>query len=133
MDKINFGTTYRIQLKPNADMKNTQLKKFVSQFQNHLYSNANSNTGTVRVSVRKRLDNRVEQGIKRLGFDVYQKFGTQKKLVTDASGIKSIQEFERHNIPTSKMDDFIKEQLNAVNYTWVGKQNPKKPKIAFQD
>lgn len=114
MDKISFGTTYRIQLKPNADNKNAALKKLASQFQNHLYSNANSNAGTVRISVRKRLDNRVEQGIKRLGFDVYQKF-------------------DRHNIPTSKMDDFIKEQLNAANYSWVGKQNPKKPKIAFQD
>ena len=89
--------------------KKDMLKKFASKYQNVLYPNGNN--GNVRISVRKKLDGKIESLLKRLGFDVFQKF-------------------ERHNVPktefehsgVSKLDLYIKDELEKANYKQFGKQ-----------
>jgi len=100
-----FGSTYRIPLVEQniSSAKRETLKKFVSKYQNYLYPNGNQ--GSVRVSIRKRLDESFEQKLRQIGFKVFQRF-------------------ERHNVPktNSRMDDYIKEELKTGNYRQFGKQ-----------
>jgi len=84
-----------------SSAKRKALKKMASQCQNVLFPNGNQ--GNVRVSIRKRLDEGFEQKLKRIGFKVFQKF-------------------EKHNIPKSRMDNYIKEELKSGNYRQLGKQ-----------
>ena len=63
------------------------------------------NQGNVRVSIRKRLDEKFEQKLRQLGFKIYQKF-------------------EKHNIPKTngRIDEYIKSELKNNNYKQYGKQ-----------
>ena len=80
MTQISFTSTYRIPLIEQgiSVTKRENLKKMASKYQNVMYPNGNQ--GNVRVSIRKRLDEKFEQKLRQLSFRVYQKF-------------------ERHNIP----------------------------------
>lgn len=105
MTEISFKSTYRIPLVEQniSSAKREALKKVANQYQNVLYPTGNC--GFVRVSIRKRLDNRFESELKQLGFKVFQKF-------------------DRHNVPKTdgQMDCYIKECLDSRNYQQVGKQ-----------
>ena len=89
--------------------KRENLKKVVSQYQNVLIPS--SNTGNIRISIRKRLDVGFEKELQCIGVKIYQKF-------------------DRHNIPkndrleddTLLIDAFIKEKLNTGDYVQKGKQ-----------
>ena len=104
-NNTTFGSTYRIPLVEQniSSAKREALKKMASKYQNVLFPNGNQ--GYVRVSIRKRLDERFEQQLRQLGFKVFQKF-------------------EKHNVPktNNKMDDYIKEELKNGNYKQYGKQ-----------
>lgn len=111
---ISFKSTYRIPLSgPHmSDSKRETLKKIVSQYQNVIIPDNKS--GNVRISIRKKLDERLEQELSKSGIKVYQKF-------------------DRHNIRKSnyidgipEIDSYIKEQLNTGNYKQVGKQKNNK-------
>lgn len=103
-NSTSFCSTYRIPLVEQniSSAKRETLKKLASKYQNVLYPNGNQ--GNVRVSIRKRLDERFEQKLKQIGFKVFQKF-------------------ERHNVPKTngKMDNYIKEELINGNYKQFGK------------
>ena len=105
MYNISFGSTYRIPLVEQniTQGKREALKKMASRYQNILYPTGNQ--GSVRVSIRKRLDQGFEQKLRQLGFKVFQKF-------------------ERHNVPKTagNMDKYIKESLDSRNYKQFGKQ-----------
>ena len=104
-NQTQFQSTYRIPLVEQniTSAKREALKKMASKYQNVLYPNGSQ--GNVRVSIRKRLDERFEQKLRQLGFKVFQRF-------------------ERHNIPktSDKMDNYIKEELKNGNYRQFGKQ-----------
>lgn len=104
MTQISFTSTYRIPLVEQgiSSAKRENLKKMASKYQNVMYPNGNQ--GNVRVSIRKRLDEKFEQKLRQLGFKVYQKF-------------------ERHNIPKTNgtMDEYIKTELKNNNYKQYGK------------
>lgn len=104
-NQTSFSSTYRIPLVEQniSSAKREALKKMASKYQNVLYPSGNQ--GNVRVSIRKRLDEKFEQKIRQLGFKVFQKF-------------------ERHNIPKTneRMDNYIKEELKSGNYRQFGKQ-----------
>ena len=104
-NNVNFTSTYRIPLVEQnvTSAKRESLKKFASKYQNVLYPNGNQ--GSVRVSIRKRLDVGFEQKIKQIGFKVFQKF-------------------ERHNVPktNSQMDNYIRESIKNGSYKQYGKQ-----------
>ena len=105
MYNISFGSTYRIPLVEQniTQGKREALKKLASRYQNVLYPTRNQ--GSVRVSIRKRLDQGFEQKLRQIGFKVFQKF-------------------ERHNVPKTagNMDKYIKESLDSRNYKQFGKQ-----------
>lgn len=110
MNEISFTSTYRIPLVEQGitHAKRDLLKKTVSKYQNFIFPKGNN--GFVRVSIRKRLDEKFEQSIKVLGFKVFQKF-------------------KRHNVPKtldendfSKLDLYIKDELKERNYQQFGKQ-----------
>ena len=105
MYNISFGSTYRIPLVEQniTQGKRDALKKMASRYQNVLYPTGNQ--GSVRVSIRKRLDQGFEQKLRQIGFKVFQKF-------------------ERHNVPKTagNMDKYIKESLDSRNYKQFGKQ-----------
>ena len=104
-NNTTFGSTYRVPLVEQgiSSAKRENLKKMVSNYQNYRYPNGNQ--GSVRVSIRKRLDQGFEQKLRQLGFKVFQKF-------------------ERHNVPKTdnRMDNYIREELKAGNYRQFGKQ-----------
>ena len=109
MQQISFGSTYRINLYGigMTNQKRASLKKFVSNYQNYLYPNKE---GFVRLSVRKRNDEKVEAALARMG-------------------IKEYQIFSAHNVPKAEiegsnrtMDSYIKTQLGKREYTQRGKQ-----------
>ena len=104
-NNINFSSTYRIPLVELnvSSAKRDGLKKMVSGYQNFLYPKGNQ--GSVRLSIRKRLDDDFEQKLRQLGFKVYQKF-------------------EKHNIPKTgnRLDNYIKSELSIGNYKQFGKQ-----------
>ena len=114
MEKISFKSTYRIPLiEANITQgKRDKLKDMASKYQNVLFPQGNN--GYVRVSIRKRLDEKFEQKLKQIGFKVFQKF-------------------ERHNVPkttieemnTTKLDLYINDALKSRNYKQYGKQMPK--------
>ena len=105
MSQISFTSTYRIPLVEQnvTSAKREALKKMASRYQNVLYPNGNQ--GSVRVSIRKRLDEKFEQKLRQMGFKVYQKF-------------------DKHNVPKTngKMDEYIKAELKSGNYKQYGKQ-----------
>ena len=105
MPQISFTSTYRIPLIEQniTSAKRDALKKMASKYQNVLYPNGNQ--GNVRVSMRKRLDEKFEQKLRQIGFKVYQKF-------------------EKHNIPktNNRIDEYIKSELKSGNYKQYGKQ-----------
>ena len=105
MYNISFGSTYRIPLVEQniTQGKREALKKMASRYQNVLYPTGNQ--GSVRVSIRKRLDQGFEQKLRQIGFKVFQKF-------------------ERHNVPKTagNMDKYIKESLDSRSYKQFGKQ-----------
>ena len=111
MTEISFGSTYRVPLVEQniTPAKREALKKVAKGYQNVLYPKGNN--GYVRISIRKRLDNRFEQKLRQIGFKVFQKF-------------------DRHNVPKTegKMDAYIKEELDTRNYQQFGKQMKAKPK-----
>ena len=74
-----------------------------SKYQNVMCPSGNQ--GNVRVSIRKRLDEKFEQKLRQLGFKIYQKF-------------------EKHNIPKTngRIDEYIKSELKNNNYKQYGKQ-----------
>ena len=111
MRDIPFGSTYRIPItQPGINSaKKGALKMMVSKYQNVLYPNGNN--GNVRVSVRQRLDNDFEQKLKRLGFKIFQKFERNNVPKT---------EFENSGV--SKLDLYIKGELDKGNYKQFGKQ-----------
>jgi hypothetical protein len=111
MQGISFGSTYRIPLtQPGmGTAKKDLLKKIASQYQNVLYPSGNS--GNVRVSIRKRLDNRFEQEIRQVGIKTYQKFDRHNVPKTN---------FENSGVP--KLDLYIKDELAHGNYRQFGKQ-----------
>ena len=117
MNEITFGSTDRIPLVERniTQARRDGLKKMVSAYQNVLYPKGNN--GYVRVSIRKRLDERFEQKLHQMGFKVFQKF-------------------EKHNVPktqigdsgVSKLDVYIKDELIKRNYKQFGKQIAKRPR-----
>ena len=111
MQEISFTSTYRIPLiQPGiGPAKKDSAKKMVSMYQNVLYPNGNS--GNIRVSIRKKLDNNFEQKLRQLGFKIYQKFDRHNVPKT---------EFENSGI--SKLDIYIKEALERADYKQFGKQ-----------
>lgn len=113
MQEITFGSTYRIPLTQigAGKAKKDKLKTIASKYQNVLFPNGN--TGYVRVSIRKRLDSRFEQEIKKFGIKVYQKFDKHNVPKTG---------FEYSGVP--KLDLYIKDALENGNYKQFGK--PKK-------
>ena len=102
---LSFTSTYRIPLVAQniSTAKRDALKKMASMYQNVLYPNGNQ--GSVRVSIRKRLDEGFEQKLRQIGFKVFQKF-------------------ERHNVPKTndKMDSYIRRELKKGEYKQFGKQ-----------
>ena len=111
MEQVTFKSTYRIPLVEQniTPGKRQALKKMASRYQNVLFPKGEN--GHVRVSIRKKLDDGFEQKLKQIGFRVFQKF-------------------ERHNVPksefensgVSKLDLYIKNELNQKNYKQFGKQ-----------
>ena len=110
MNEISFKSTYRIPLIEQGinPAKRESIKKLCSKYQNVLFPKGNN--GFVRISIRKRLDEKFEQKIKQLGFKVFQKF-------------------ERHNVPKTaidnnltKLDIYINEALKNREYKQFGKQ-----------
>lgn len=101
ISEVSFGSTYRIPItQPGINKpKKAALRKFIKQFQNYLIPS--SDTGYIRLSVRKRLDERVEAGLKSMGFSSYQKF-------------------DRHNIHKKNIDQFIKDAINAGTFKVIG-------------
>lgn len=108
MSEISFTSTYKIPLVEQniSRAKRQALKDMASKYQNVLYPTGEQ--GSVRVSIRKRLDEGFEQKLRQIGFKVYQKF-------------------ERHNIPKTdgQMDEYIKEESKCGNYRQFGKQRVK--------
>ena len=114
MQKISFGSTYRIPLTEQHmnQAKRENLKKVVSQYQNVLVPS--SNTGNIRISIRKRLDDRFEKELQSIGVKIYQKFdrhNIDKKAIADDG--------------TLLIDSFIKEKLIEGDYIQKGKQKEK--------
>lgn len=111
MNDVTFGSTYRIPLvQPGiGSAKKEALKKAVSIYQNVLYPSGNQ--GCVRVSVRKRLDEGLEQKIRMLGFKIYQKFEKHNVAKTN---------FEESGV--SKLDLYINKALKRAEYIQYGKQ-----------
>lgn len=111
MTEVSFGSTYRIPLVEQniSPAKREALKKAAKGYQNVLYPKGNN--GYMRISIRKRLDDRFEQKLRQIGFKVFQKF-------------------DRHNVPKTDgmMDTYIKEQLDTRNYQQFGKQMKAKQK-----
>ena len=105
MTEISFKSTYSIPLtEQNVTVaKRELLKKMASKYQNVMYPKGND--GNVRVSIRKRLDNKFLQNLKGIGFRVFKVF-------------------ERHNVPKTagKMDGYIRQELKSGNYKQYGKQ-----------
>ena len=110
MGEISFTSTYRIPLVEQGitKAKREALKEMSTKYQNSLFPKGNN--GFVRISIRKRLDEKFEQNLKQLGFKVFQKF-------------------EKHNVPktalevnSTKLDLYINEELNKKNYRQYGKQ-----------
>ncbi len=110
MNQISFKSTYRIPLVEQgiSQAKRESLKKLCSKYQNSLFPKGNN--GFVRISIRKRLDEKFEQKMRQLGFKVFQKF-------------------DRHNVPktaieenTTKLDIYINESLKNKEYKQFGKQ-----------
>ncbi len=105
MSDISFKSTYRIPLVEQnvTRAKRQALKKMASKYQNVVYPKGEQ--GSVRVSIRKRLDEGFEQKLRQIGFKVFQKF-------------------EKHNIPKTedRMDNYIKKELKRGNYQQFGKQ-----------
>ena len=106
IQKISFTSTYRIPLSEQGmtPHKKEMLKDFASQFPNHLFRN--NRLGHVRISVPEELDEEVETGLKKLFIRVYQKF-------------------PEHDIPSKKMNEYIKQELYTGNYRQIGKQKRK--------
>ena len=105
MQKISFTSTYRIPLTEQHmnQAKRDNLKKVVSQYQNVLIPS--SNTGNVRISIRKRLDDRFEKELQNIGVKFYQKFdrhNIDKKALADDG--------------TLLIDSFIKGKLAEGDY-----------------
>ena len=102
-NSTSFTSTYRIPLVEQniSTAKRKALKEMASQYQNVLFPGGNQ--GNVRVSIRKRLDEGFEQKLRRFGFKVFQKF-------------------EKHNIPKSRIDNYVKEELKSGNFRQFGKQ-----------
>ena len=108
---VSFTSTYRIPLVEQHmnQSKREALKKMASKYQNVLFPQGNQ--GYVRVSIRKKLDDGFEKKLREIGVRIYQKF-------------------DRHNCPksefensgVSKLDLYIKEQLELGNYQQIGKQ-----------
>lgn len=105
MSEISFTSTYRIPLVEQniTRAKRQALKNMASKYQNVAYPKGEQ--GSVRVSIRKRLDEGFEQKLRQIGFKVFQKF-------------------EKHNIPKTegRMDNYIKKELKHGNYQQFGKQ-----------
>jgi len=101
----SFKSTYRIPLVEQnvSSAKREALKKMASKYQNVMYPNGNQ--GSVRVSIRKRLDADFEQKLRQIGFKVFQRF-------------------EKHNVPKTngQMDRYIKVSLDNGDYKQFGKQ-----------
>ena len=111
MNKITFGSTYRIPLTEQhmTQPRREKLKQVVSQYQNVLIPS--SNTGNIRISIRKRLDDRFEKELHDIGVRIYQKFDRH-----------NINKRARNEDGTLLMDSYIKEQLNTGEYIQKGKQ-----------
>ena len=111
MSDISFGSTYRIPLVQQGvnSAKRNALKKMVSKYQNVMYPNGSS--GNVRLSIRHRLDESFEANLKRLGFKVFQKFERN-----------NVPKSEFENSGVSKLDLYIKGELEKANYKQFGKQ-----------
>lgn len=105
MTEISFKSTYSIPLVGQSVTvaKRAKLKKMASKYQNVMYPNGSD--GNVRVSIRKRLDNKFVADLKQIGFKVFKVF-------------------DRHNVPKTegKMDAYIRQEIKSGNYKQYGKQ-----------
>ena len=102
MAQINFTSTYRIpitQAGVNTAKKNA-LRDFASQYPNSIVPKGND--GSVRVSVDASEDENFVQGLKLIGYKIYQIF-------------------DAHNVPQNKLDAYVKRNLAERNYQQVGK------------
>ena len=72
MTEISFKSTYSIPLVEQGVTvaKRAKLKKMASRYQNVMYPNGSD--GNVRVSIRKKLDNKFVADLKQIGFKVFK-------------------------------------------------------------
>ncbi len=108
---INFTSTYRIPItqagKNNA--KKERLKTLVSSYPNSIVSNRK--TGFARLSIPNSEDAKFESKLKQLGYRVFQKF-------------------DKENVKTDFLDNYIKEANKYGEFQQKGKQ--KATKRSFQ-
>ncbi len=110
MNNINFTSTYRIPITQAGvnPAKKDKLRELVEPYPNKLVSKNNS--GTVRVSIPDKEDEKFTRQLKSIGYKVFQIF-------------------EGENIRRGKLDDYIKEKLALGEYQQTGK--PKKRLSTF--
>lgn len=105
---ISFGSTYRVAItQPGVNnAKKERLRELARQYDGLISS---SKTGTLRVSLPNKLDERFEKDLKSIGYKQYQKFDAE-------------------NLPKDKIDEYIKKALSGFDYIQKGKQRAAKPK-----
>lgn len=103
MSDINFGSTYRISITQAGvnSAKKAKLKELIESYPNGLIGK--SKTGHARISVPDSEDAKFVGKLKALGYKVFQKF-------------------EGDNISKENLDAFIKEKLDARDFSQKGKQ-----------
>jgi len=97
--KTNFKSTYRIPLTQAGvnPAKKEALRDFLEkEWPTHSFV-PSSNGGYARISVRSKADPTIIEKLKQLNFRDYQIF-------------------EKHNVPKEKMDEYIRDCLNSLNY-----------------
>jgi hypothetical protein len=102
MTEINFTSTYRIPITQAGvnPAKKVKLKELIESYPNGLIGK--SKTGHARVSIPDSEDNKFIAKLKKLGYNVYQKF-------------------EGENIDKENLDVFIKEKLDGREFHQKGK------------
>lgn len=110
--EVNFGSTYRIPITERGIGK-AQKNRLRGFIQNEGGLAPASSGGACRISVPAEKDASIEQGLKQIGYRIWQKFSAHD-VSTRAVG------------DTTELDIYIKNALAKDDYQIVGANKPKK-------